>query len=70
MTTQNAPVNTSSAPRTSTPAGLPSVPAPSSWAWRWGALLLAGAAQLITISALNSADPLAVGTVKLWSEPS
>jgi hypothetical protein len=36
------------------------VPAPPSWPWRRGALLLAGAAQLITISALNSADPLAV----------
>jgi hypothetical protein len=35
-------------------------PAPPSWAWRRGALLLAGAAQLITISALTSADPLAV----------
>jgi len=36
------------------------VPAPPSWAWRRGALILAGAAQLITISALNSADPIAV----------
>jgi hypothetical protein len=36
------------------------VPAPPSWAWRRGALILAGAAQLITISALTSADPLAV----------
>ena len=35
-------------------------PAPRSWPWRRGALLLAGAAQLITISALTSADPLAV----------
>ena len=35
-------------------------PAPPSWAWRRGAFLLAGAAQLITISALTSADPLAV----------
>jgi hypothetical protein len=60
MTTQNAPVDTSSATRTSTPASLPSVPAPPSWAWLRGALLLAGAAQLIIISALNSADPLAV----------
>jgi len=34
------------------------VPAPPSWAWRRGALFLAGAAQLITISALTSADPL------------
>jgi hypothetical protein len=36
------------------------VPAPPSWVWRRGALILAGAAQLITISALTSADPLAV----------
>jgi hypothetical protein len=35
-------------------------PAPPSWPWRRGALILAGAAQLITISALTSADPLAV----------
>jgi hypothetical protein len=34
--------------------------APPSWAWRRGALILAGTAQLITISALLSADPLAV----------
>jgi hypothetical protein len=60
MTMQNAPVDTSSAPGTSTLASPPPVPAPPSWAWRRGALLLAGAAQLITISALNSADPLAV----------
>ena len=36
------------------------MPAPPSWAWRRAALFLAGAAQLITISALVSADPLAV----------
>ena len=36
------------------------MPAPPSWAWLRGALILAGAAQLIIISALNSADPLAV----------
>jgi len=57
MTTQNAPAHTSA---TNTPVNLPAVPAPPSWAWRRGALILAGAAQLITISALNSADPLAV----------
>jgi hypothetical protein len=44
------------------------VPAPPSWPWRRAALFLAGAAQLITISALVGADPLAVGTVKLWRE--
>jgi hypothetical protein len=36
------------------------VPAPPSWPWRRAALFLAGAAQLITISALVGADPLAV----------
>ena len=36
------------------------VAAPPSWRWRRAALLLSGAAQLITISALQSADPLAV----------
>jgi hypothetical protein len=34
------------------------VPAAPSWAWPQGALILAGAAQLITISALNGADLL------------
>ncbi len=33
-------------------------PAPPSWPWRRAALFLAGAAQLITISALVSADPV------------
>jgi hypothetical protein len=42
------------------PPLLAPVSAPPSWRWRRGALILAGAAQLITISALNSADPLAV----------
>ena len=32
--------------------------APPSWPWRRAALFLAGAAQLITISALVSADPI------------
>jgi hypothetical protein len=35
-------------------------PAPASWRWRRTALLLAGAAQLITISALVGADPIVV----------
>ena len=36
-------------------------PAPSSWPWRRGALLLAVAAQLITVSAvLNRVDPVTV----------
>jgi hypothetical protein len=38
----------------------PAVAAPASWRWRRAALLLSGAAQLIIISALQSADPLAV----------
>ncbi len=38
------------------PAVLP-VPAPPSWPWRRAALFLAGAAQLITISALVGVDP-------------
>jgi hypothetical protein len=58
MTTQNAPADTSPATSPTTPPT--AAPAPPSWAWRRGALILAGAAQLITISALNSADPLAV----------
>jgi hypothetical protein len=36
------------------------VAVPRSWPWRRTALLLAGAAQLITISALLSADPIPV----------
>jgi hypothetical protein len=35
-------------------------PAPRSWPWRRTALLLAGAAQLITISALLGSDPIPV----------
>jgi hypothetical protein len=57
-TTPNAP--TGSAAAVTTQVKPPAVPAPPSWAWRRGALILAGAAQLITISALTSADPLAV----------
>ena len=53
-------VPTDSAPPVTTRVKPPAVPAPPSWAWRRGALILAGAAQLIIISALNSADPLAV----------
>jgi hypothetical protein len=59
MTTSSAPANISpdASPATSSSS---SSPAPSSWPWLRGALILAGAAQLITISALASADPLAV----------
>jgi hypothetical protein len=60
MTTQNAPADASPATGTATPASPRPVPAPPSWAWRRGALILAGAAQLITISALVPNDlPLA-----------
>ncbi len=60
MTFENVSADTSAV--TSTPAATSPVPvpAPPRWPWRRGALILAGAAQLITISALNSADPLAV----------
>jgi hypothetical protein len=51
--TDSPPVAASTAPAPAL------VPAPPSWPWRRGALILAGAAQLITISALVSADPLA-----------
>ena len=60
MTTPAAPADT--APAASTPASLvaPPSPAPPSWPWRRSALILAGAAQLITISALVTPDyPLA-----------
>lgn len=57
MTAQNAPVGTSPATGTAAPARPAPVPAPPSWAWRRAALFLAGAAQLITISALVGQDP-------------
>ena len=60
MTTQNAAADTSPATSTAIPARPAPVPAPPSWAWGRAALFLAGAAQLITILALNSADPLPV----------
>ena len=60
MATSNAPADVSPAASTVTPAGAPPAPAPLSWPWRRAALFLAGAAQLITISALVGADPLAV----------
>jgi hypothetical protein len=59
MTTENTVADTSSVTTTAATGGTAAVPAPPSWPWRRGALLLAGAAQLITISALVSADPLA-----------
>jgi hypothetical protein len=62
MTAETTPADTAN---TSTPTAAsaatrrPAVAAPPSWPWMRGALILAGAAQLITISALTSADPLA-----------
>ena len=54
MTTENPPVAKAGATAAATrrPSAAPS------WRWRRGALFLAGAAQLITISALTSADPV------------
>jgi hypothetical protein len=60
MTAENALTDTTSA-ASSDPIPRPAaVPAPPSFHWLRGALILAGSAQLITISALVSADPLAV----------
>jgi hypothetical protein len=56
MTMQNAPADAS--PAASATSGPAAVPAPPSWAWRRTGLLLAGAAQLITISALLGSDPI------------
>jgi hypothetical protein len=47
-----------SAPADSSPE-VSRFPAPPSWPWRRAALFLADAAQLITISALVGADPIA-----------
>jgi hypothetical protein len=62
MTAEYTPADTASTTSTTSAAPVArqaAVPAPPSWAWMRGALILAGAAQLITISALVSADPLA-----------
>ena len=59
MTAEYAPADTASTTSAAPVARQAAVPAPPSWAWMRGALILAGAAQLITISALTSADPLA-----------
>jgi len=58
MTAESAPADTATT-SIAPVAGKAAVPAPASWPWMRGALILAGAAQLITISALVSADPLA-----------
>jgi len=60
MTTPSAPAPAFPAAGPLSPAGAPPVPAPPSWPWLRAALFLAGAAQLITISALVGAAPLAV----------
>jgi hypothetical protein len=57
MSVGSAPVGSSTAASPAAPAVSPA--APPSWPWRRAALLLAGAAQLITISELVSAAPLA-----------
>jgi hypothetical protein len=54
MTVETGPAGT---PQTA-PVSLWGRSTPPSWPWRRRALLLAGAAQLITISALVSVDPL------------
>lgn len=56
MTTENTFSQTISVP-TSAAAARPAVPAPAGWRWLLVAFLLALAAQVITISALTSADP-------------
>ncbi|HXZ71206.1 MAG TPA: hypothetical protein VEH31_10115 [Streptosporangiaceae bacterium] len=57
MSIQNAPADS---PQATAPSAPVPVPLPPSRAWLRGALFLAGAAQLITISALVRADPMAV----------
>jgi hypothetical protein len=64
MTTENTTTARPPSASIPTPAATgPTAPAPPSWAWRRSGLILAGAAQLITISALLSVDPLAAS----WS---
>jgi hypothetical protein len=63
MTIGSASANISSSPVAPSQAPGVRAPAPPSWPWRRAALLLAIAAQLIAISALVSADPIAAN----WS---
>jgi hypothetical protein len=56
MTINGTPADGS--PEVSTVAPTVVIPAPPSWRWRRAALFLAGAAQLITISALVGAAPI------------
>ena len=57
--TAQASSSSAASPAAGPRAAVSAATAPS-WPWRRGAMLLAGAAQLITISALLSADPIAV----------
>jgi hypothetical protein len=57
MTINSAPPDGS--PATSPGSATVVSAAPPSWPWRRAALLLAGAAQLVSISALVGADPIA-----------
>ena len=59
MTTENTVPDTSSVTTAAATRSAAAVPTLPSWPWLRGAMLLAGAAQLITISALVGADPLA-----------
>jgi hypothetical protein len=60
MTTPSTPAVIAPAARPPASSDAPSAPAPPSWPWRRGALILAGAAQLIIISDLVTPDyPLA-----------
>jgi len=56
MTIDSAPPDGS--PQVSPATPTVASPAPPSWPWRRAALFLAGAAQLVTISALVGADPI------------
>ncbi len=60
MTTENTFSQTLPVPTPAAKAAGSAAPAPAGWRWLLAAFLLAGAAQMITISALTSADPLAV----------
>jgi len=60
MTTPAAPADTILAANPPALPDVPARPAPPSWPWRRAAPILAGAAQLITVSALVTSDyPLA-----------
>jgi hypothetical protein len=59
MTTPDAPAAVTPAASAPTSSAERAAPAPPSWPWRRGALILAGAAQLITISLVTPDYPLA-----------